>query len=141
MTIMLGAIALFALMFLVGLIGPSVQTDTPGARSSDIAFTAAGEEGLGVYSSLGCAACHTQMVRPVVADVGLGGVTLNDANQPLGTRRFGPDLSDVGSRLSGSQMEAIITGFDGHPSTGLSSNDLNALVSYLVESNTSGGGS
>jgi hypothetical protein len=76
------------------------------------------------------------MVRPIVADVGLGGVTLNDSNQVLGTRRFGPDLSDAGSRLSGSQIETIVAGVGGHPALSLSSTDLEALVAYLVESKT-----
>ena len=140
LSIVVGAIGLFVLIFLVGLLGPSIQPEEPGARSSEVQLSQAGEEGLALYSSLGCAACHTQMVRPVVADVGLGAVTLNDANQPLGTRRFGPDLSDIGSRMSGSQMEAVINGFDGHPSSSLSSEDMNALVTYLLESNTSEAG-
>jgi len=140
LSIVVAAVGLFVLIFLVGLVGPSIQTEEPGARSSDINLSQAGSDGMALYSSLGCAACHTQMVRPVVADVGLGAVTLNDANQPLGTRRFGPDLSDIGSRMSGSQMEAVITGFDGHSNSNLSSDDLNALVTYLLESNTTEAG-
>jgi len=140
LSIVVAAVGLFVLIFLLGLVGPSIQTEEPGARSSEIDLSQAGGEGMALYSSLGCAACHTQMVRPVVADVGLGAVTLNDANQPLGTRRFGPDLSDIGSRMSGSQMEAVITGFDGHSNSNLSRDDLNALVSYLLESNTSEAG-
>jgi hypothetical protein len=76
------------------------------------------------------------MVRPVVADVGLGAVSLSDTNQVLGSRRFGPDLSNVGARISASQIEAIITGLDDHPALSLSSEDLDALVAYLVESAT-----
>ena len=139
LAVLVGAVGLFMLVLLVGFIGPSVPTEIPGARSSNIQHTAAGEAGMTLFSSAGCAACHTQMVRPVVADVGLGAVTLNDANQPLGTRRFGPDLSDVGARLSGSQIEAVIRGFEGHPSLSLSGDDMNALVTYLLESNTSDG--
>ena len=75
-------------------------------------------------------------MRPIVADVGLGAVSLNDSNQVLGTRRFGPDLADVGSRLSGSQIEATITGFGTHPPLSLSQHDLEVLVAYLVESKT-----
>lgn len=140
LSIAVAAVGLFVLIFLVGLVGPSIQTEEPGARSSEIDLSQAGDDGLALYSSLGCAACHTQLVRPVVADVGLGAVTLNDANQPLGTRRFGPDLSDIGSRMSGSQMEAVVNGFDGHPGLSLSSDDMSALVSYLLESNTSEAG-
>ena len=135
----IGAVGLFLVILLVGLVGPGTPDDPPGARSSEIDHTAAGVAGQALYESLGCAACHTQMVRPVVADVGLGAVSLNDSNQVLGTRRFGPDLADVGSRLSASQMEAIVTGFGGHPTLTLSGQNLGDLVAYLTESSTAGG--
>ena len=41
-----------------------------------------------------------------------------------------------GARISASQIEAIITGLDDHPALSLSSEDLDALVAYLVESAT-----
>ena len=109
-SILIGAVALFMLVFLVGLVGPSLQAETPGALSSDLSYTQLAVEGQDFYTNLGCAACHTQMVRPVVADVGLGAVTLNDSNQVLGTRRFGPDLSNVGSRVTSAQLQATIEG-------------------------------
>jgi hypothetical protein len=122
---------------MVGLVGPSIPEDSPGARSSEIAFSDSALDGRQIYLTAGCAACHTQMVRPVVADVGLGPVTLADTNQVLGTRRFGPDLSDVGSRETASQIEAIIGGLGDHPALSLSSGDLEDLVAYLGESATS----
>lgn len=137
MTVLAGVVGLFVIVVLVGLIGPSIPFDSPGARSSDIAFSAAAIDGRTAYQTTGCAACHTQMVRPVIADVGLGPVTLDDTNQVLGSRRFGPDLADVGFRLTGSQIEAIIGGLGAHPAHSLSSTDLDNLVAYLVESNTS----
>ncbi|MGH8914201.1 MAG: cbb3-type cytochrome c oxidase subunit II, partial [Acidimicrobiia bacterium] len=137
MTVFVGALALFAAVFLVGLVGPSLPIDDPGARSSELPFSEAALDGRHIYQSAGCASCHTQLVRPVVADVGLGAVTLNDSNQILGTRRFGPDLSDVGSRASVSHIEAIITGSGGHPALTLSPDDLSVLVAYLAESKTS----
>jgi len=138
-----GVISLFVIIVMVGLVGPSIPFDEPGARTSDIQFSSAALEGQEIYLSVGCASCHTQMVRPVVADVGLGPVTLDDSNQMLGTRRFGPDLSDVGSRLTGSQIEATIGGLGAHPAQSLAAEDLERLVAYLVESSTShaGGGS
>ncbi len=139
MTILTGAIALFASMLLIGLVGPASQADQPGALSSEIPYDQAAVEGQAIYGSLGCASCHTQMVRPVIADVGLGAVTLNDSNQVLGTRRHGPDLSDVGSRLTGSQIEATIGGWGGHPGQTLSDADMGLLVAYLEQSMTSGG--
>ncbi len=139
MMVLTAAIGLFVVIFLVGFIGPAVQGDTPGARSSEIDYSAQAFEGRDTYKTLNCGACHTQMVRPVIADVGLGGVTVHDSNQVLGTRRFGPDLSDIGSRVTRSQLAAIVGGFGEHPGYGLSNEDLEALVSYLAESQTSGG--
>ncbi len=136
MTILAGVVGLFVAILLVGLVGPSAATENPGARTSAISYSATAIHGQEIYQSLGCGSCHTQMVRPIVSDVGLGAVTLNDSNQVLGTRRFGPDLSDVGSRLAGSQIEAIVTGFGNHPGAVLSSSDLEDLVSYLEESKT-----
>ena len=139
-TIILGAIGLFLVIFLMGLVGPSVATDEPGARTSEIPYSQAAVDGQHVYGSLGCAACHTQMVRPVVADVGLGAVTLNDTNQVLGDRRFGPDLSDVGTRMTSSQLESTVSGdTTAHPPHHLASQDMAALVAYLLESRNSGG--
>jgi len=139
-TIIVGAIGMFLVVLMLGLIGPSVAVEEPGARTSEIPFSQAAVDGQHVYGSLGCAACHTQMVRPVVADVGLGAVTLNDTNQVVGDRRFGPDLADVGTRMASSQLESTITGeTTGHPSHNLAEDDMGALVAYLLESRTSGG--
>lgn len=135
-----GAAVLFLAVVLLGLVGPSVVGDNPGTRSSQIGLSEDAEHGRAIYASLGCAACHTQMIRPVVADVGIGPVTLSDSNQVLGVRRFGPDLSDVGSRVSATQLEAIVNGTGGHPSHNLSSEDMSDLVAYLLESSTSVGG-
>ena len=134
--ILVGAVGLFVALFLVGVVGPALPTDNPGARTSDLPYTETALHGQEIYQSVGCASCHTQMVRPVVADVGLGAVSLNDTNQVLGSRRFGPDLSNVGARVSASQIEALITGLDDHPALSLSSDDLDALVAYLVQSAT-----
>ena len=134
MLVVAGAIGLFLIVVMVGLVGPSLPVDNPGARTSEIAFSDDAVAGHDIYATAGCVSCHTQMVRPVVADVGLGAVTLNDTNQILGIRRFGPDLSDVGSRLTGSEIEAIIGGLGSHPAHNLSGDDMTQLVAYLVES-------
>lgn len=134
-TVLAGVIAVFLMVLLVGLVGPSLADENPGARTSENPYSATAIDGRAVYQTLGCASCHTQMVRPVVADVGLGPVTLNDTNQVLGTRRFGPDLSAIGSRMTASQIESTVNGLDGHPSHSLSEDDLGALVAYLSESN------
>lgn len=135
-SVLIAALGLFVAVLLVGLVGPSIPTENPGARSSDLPHSEAGLRGRELYLNLGCASCHSQMVRPIVADVGLGAVSLNDSNQVLGSRRFGPDLSDIGARMSGTQIEATILGDSGHPGTSLSGDDLDDLVAYLVESVT-----
>ncbi|MDP9493626.1 MAG: hypothetical protein M3P87_00155, partial [Actinomycetota bacterium] len=81
MTVLAGVVGLFVAVLLVGLVGPSIATENPGARTSAISFSAAGDRGREIYQNLGCGSCHTQMVRPIVSDVGLGAVTLNDSNQ------------------------------------------------------------
>ena len=139
MTMLAGVIGLFFIVAMVGLIGPSMSPETPGARTSHIDYSADAARGRDLYVSTGCAACHTQMVRPVVADVGLGPATLDDTNQILGTRRFGPDLSDVGSRLGESEIGAIVGGAGGHPALTLAQEDLDDLVAYLSESAPGGG--
>jgi len=136
--VLVGAVALFLAIFLVGLVGPALPTEIPGARSSDLPFSEAAVRGQHIYRSVGCASCHTQMVRPVVADVDLGAVTLSDSNQVLGTRRFGPDLSNVGARATASQIGAVVTGLGDHPSLALAAEDLEDLVAYLLESRTLG---
>ena len=141
MTVLAGIVGLFAIVVMVGLAGPSIPTETAGARTSELAWSTPATHGQEVYVSTGCAACHTQMVRPVVADVGLGPVTLNDTNQILGTRRFGPDLADVGSRMTASQIEAVIGGLGEHPAHILDGDDLSDLVAYLSESAPGEGGS
>lgn len=136
LVVLAGIVGLFLIVVLVGLIGPSIPLDAAGARSSEIPFDDVAVEGRDVYLRSGCAFCHTQMVRPVVADVGLGAVTLNDTNQVLGTVRFGPDLSNVGSRVTGAQIEAIIAGLGEHPPQTLDADDMTALVAYLSQSRT-----
>lgn len=59
--------------------------------------------GRNLYISEGCAECHTQSVRPIVTDVGLGPVSIagdhayEDPALITGTR-IGPDLMHVASR-------------------------------------------
>lgn len=138
MKVFAGAVGLFLIVLFVGIVGPATPTDIPGARSGQIGYSTAAENGRAVYAGQGCAFCHTQMVRPVVADaVGLGPATLNDTNQVIGIRRFGPDLADVGARLGADDLAAIVTGAGGHPSMGLGGEDLQELVAYLAESRTS----
>ena len=99
-------------------------------------LTEAALDGRDLYRSEGCSSCHTQVVRPIVADVGLGPVTISDSNQVLGVRRYGPDLAHIGSRVeSQSSLLAVLTSSGDHPSyAGLSDTDLENLTAYLFES-------
>ena len=136
MTVLAGVVGLFVVIFLVGFVGPSFQGEAPGTRTSEIEYSARAIDGREVYTSQNCGSCHTQLVRPVIADVGLGAVTVHDTNQVVGTRRYGPDLSNVGARLSEAQLEAIVAGLGEHPVYRLSSEEMSALVAYLAESQT-----
>lgn len=128
-----GGILVVAVVVLLGFVFPSLPAETEEIRSSVIAFSELGEQGRGVYLSAGCASCHTQSVRAVVADVGVGPVTLSDTNQVPGFRRIGPDLSNVGGRLSEQQIRSVLVG-GSHPAMPLSDSAVDALVAYLVES-------
>lgn len=100
------------LAFLVG-IAPAIWVQNhsqplPGAVSP----TALQVQGLQVYVSEGCVACHTQQVRPLEMDAVWGRpsapgdyayVRPESVWQPyapavLGSERTGPDLSNVGAR-------------------------------------------
>jgi mono/diheme cytochrome c family protein len=64
----------------------------------------AAADGRAVYIREGCIACHTQTVRPIVPDVGLGPVSVagdyvNEAPALVGVERLGPDLMHIGSRI------------------------------------------
>ncbi len=101
--------------------------------------------GRSVYISAGCAECHTQVVRPVAADVGLGAVSIagdyTHENPVLqGAFRFGPDLMHVASR-DGFDRDALKAHLQNPrasrswsimPSYAyLSETDIDALVSYI----------
>lgn len=128
-----GGLAVVVLTILLGFVFPALPAETDEIRSSQVELSAAGERGRHAYLQAGCASCHTQAVRAVVADVGVGPVTLADTNQVVGYRRIGPDLSNVGGRLSAGEISSALT--DGsHPPTPLSDAALDALVTYLSES-------
>lgn len=134
--VMSGSVGLLILSLLLSVFLPSMRQPGTGIRSSNHGFSSAALEGRDIYASQGCAACHTQLVRNVVTDVGLGPVTLDDTNQIIGFRRIGPDLSAVGARIEDTAaVMALLAGEGGHaPATGLSETDLAKLVTYLRES-------
>ena len=145
--------SLFVIGLVITLIGPyntggDFQHMVPDAPMSDL-----GKQGRAVYSNQGCGYCHTQLVRPVLADVGLGPVTENWADSldtaTFGLQRIGPDLAHVGSRTPYGADEGTVTTDDlmillaspgsvfpsgNHPSYAhLSEQDLTAVATYLSE--------
>ena len=134
--VMSGSLGLLVLSLLLSVFLPSMQQPGNGIRSSNHPFSSAAIAGRDIYASQGCASCHTQLIRNVVTDVGLGPVTLDDTNQIIGYRRMGPDLSGVGSRIEDTAaLLALLAGEGDHPAaTGLSETDLANLVAYLQES-------
>jgi cbb3-type cytochrome oxidase cytochrome c subunit len=129
-----GVLGLLILSVLLGVVAPAVPAPSNGVRTSNHQFSAAALHGREVYLEAGCGSCHTQVVRNLVTDVGLGPVTLSDSNQVLGYRRYGPDLAAVGARISDrAALESTFGG--GHPRPGgLSPEELDSLVAYLLES-------
>lgn len=145
---------LFLLGLLITLIGPfNTGGDhrhlVPDAQLGELA-----ERGRDVYLNHGCGYCHTQLVRPVLADVGLGPATETFADalsaSTFGVHRIGPDLAHVGARptYGGGDEPATVEELiafmtqpghvieEGmHPSySHLSTTDLTALATYLAES-------
>ena len=135
-----GGVAVLVLTLLLGFVFPSLPETNDEVRSSHFDLSEAALDGQVAYMRAGCASCHTQVVRSVVADVGVGPVALADTNQVPGFRRLGPDLSNAGGHLNAEQLAAAITG-SSHPALPLSDSALSAVVAYLSEtaSPTSGG--
>ena len=133
-----GAAALLVLCLAIILVVPTISGSGRGALHSEIPYSEMALQGQGEYLAEGCAGCHTQMVRPIIADAqlaalaGQGGVTLSDSNQVIGRQRYGPDLANVGNRMTADDIQAVLSGEGGHLSYGGSSMD--SLVAYLVES-------
>lgn len=109
------------------------DTGTPEAAGRD------------VYIAQGCAECHTQSVRPIVADVGLGAVSIagdyaHENPALLTGTRFGPDLTHIASRdgFSPAAVESQLRDpRDSRPwsimpsYSFLSEADISALISFI----------
>lgn len=102
-----GAAAVFALAVITAFVFPAIDADADPSvladESRNLASGTPAAEGRDIYIAEGCWYCHTQQVRAIVTDVGLGPVsTAGDyAHDPVGTfgvSRIGPDLAHAGSR-------------------------------------------
>ena len=101
--------------------------------------------GRNLYISEGCVACHTQSVRPVGTDVGLGPVSVagdyvHESPALIGSLRVGPDLMhtassaefDAGALSTHLQDPRQARPWSTMPSYSyLSTSDLDAIVSYI----------
>ncbi len=136
-----GAAALLIMSLVVTVVLPPLSDTGRGAFHSRIPYTESARSGQTEYLVEGCAGCHTQLVRPIVADAqlaamaGQGGVTLSDTNQVIGRQRYGPDLANVGNRLSLDAIAAILSGEGGH--VRYRGDRMDSLVAYLMESKIS----
>lgn len=105
-----GAVGLFVVaLTLVGLL-PSLESEQRDPTlladfSRNYADGGSAAEGRQVYIREGCQACHTQVVRANVTDVGLGAVSLagdsvREVPALFGWQRIGPDLTHIGARTA-----------------------------------------
>jgi cytochrome c oxidase cbb3-type subunit I/II len=108
-----GSIGLFLLAAVAVFVIPSFEASHRQAslrgETRDFAAGSIEEEGRQLYVSEGCVYCHTQQVRPIATDVGLGPVSqpgdyVFDSPHVLGWNRIGPDLSHIGSREPGGSV-------------------------------------
>ena len=144
--LILGVVGLLMLGLLGAWVLPSIETlDDLGAPP---ALTALGAEGRRIYLREGCQSCHTQVVRPIVTDAGLGPVSNAGSvggfpGDTIGSVRYGPDLTHFGSR-EGVDL-ASVTAYLLDPQSVrpeslmppidyLDDTELEALAQFLVES-------
>jgi len=102
-----GAALVFGLAMLAVFVFPAVDADREPTlladTTRDYEADSAQAQGRDLYIAEGCWYCHTQQVRAIVTDVGLGPVSASGdyAHDPAGTlgvARLGPDLAHAGSR-------------------------------------------
>lgn len=140
-----GAIALLVVGFFVTVGLPILSGDLNTVTQHTAAETEASLRGRAVYQDEGCVWCHTQQVRAVSNDLGLGVVTrpdriVRDDPALTGWTRVGPDLACYGDRaLKGEDLLAFLeepsSRFSGSRMPGyghLSGAELDDLATYLL---------
>ena len=147
-----GVVFLFLGAFVVTLILPAFDPDvSAGTILGDEARVypagSAVAAGRAVYVREGCVACHTQEVREIVPDVGLGAVSeagdyVHENPIQRGSERLGPDLMHVASRDDTGSADFIrvflvdpqaVRPWSTMPSYSyLDDTDLEALTQYIV---------
>jgi cytochrome c oxidase cbb3-type subunit I/II len=148
------AVGLFVVAALLVWVIPWVETvNVEGTVLADSARRYADgtleARGRAVYVAEGCWYCHTQQVRAIVADVGLGAASLDgdyvhETPALFGVQRIGPDLMHAGSREPTSDPAWLVSyladpreerGYSTMPPYDhLSQRDLEALAAYIAAS-------
>jgi hypothetical protein len=112
-----GAAFVFLLAVLAVFVFPAIDADRPPTlladQTRDYEEGSAEAQGRDLYIAEGCWYCHTQQVRAIVTDVGLGPVSVSGdyAHDPAGTlgvARLGPDLAHAGSRSPTSGADWVV---------------------------------
>lgn len=98
-----------------------------------------------LYMQNGCVYCHSQYVRPVMADKALGDISqpgdyFYDRPHLMGSDRIGPDLMRVGTRIPDKKWHTdhlkdprkVVPGSVMPRYDYLSDEDIDALVAYLL---------
>jgi cbb3-type cytochrome oxidase cytochrome c subunit len=122
---------------------PPEDPEGAAARNADSSWA----RGRDVYIREGCFYCHTQQVRPVLADVGLGPVSnagdyVFQEPPLLGQRRVGPDLFNAATRQGLATCDGVknflrdpgsLYSWSSMPSYNhVTGRDLDDLATYLV---------
>lgn len=147
-----GALGLFAVAALAVWVLPSFEPESvEGTILGDFSrfYEAGSDEAAGrqIYLQEGCWYCHTQQVRPIVTDVGLGPVSqpgdyVHETPAMFGIQRIGPDLMHAGSREPTDSVAWLtaylenpraVRSWSTMPSYGtLSDTEISQLAAYLV---------
>jgi len=148
-TLLLSVTALFVFSIVFAVTLPAREGVLIAAEQvARIPFSSEALSGRDIYVREGCFYCHTQQVRSVVTDIGLGkvsepGSSISFGSDNYGFQRIGPDLTHVGSREPTNDAEWL-ENFLTTPRTVsedslqpsyeyLSEADMTALIAYLLE--------
>ena len=93
----------FLVVFLPGLESDSAQPTILADESRIYVEGSDSAIGRDLYIQEGCVYCHTQSVRPITTDLGLGAVSVpgdyaHEEPVLLGVARMGPDLMHIADR-------------------------------------------
>jgi cbb3-type cytochrome oxidase subunit 1 len=147
-----GTIGMFAVAVVFGFVFPALEADhlTNTLTADETRYYEYDDQlatGRDLYMAEGCWYCHTQEVRQIVTDVGLGAVSVAgdyawEVPPARGTQRIGPDLFHVGGREETATTEFLVDhlrdpraarSWSTMPAYGhLTNAELDALAKYLA---------